>query len=213
MTELITHLPTILIAYLAITLALISPGPNVLAIMATSMEIGRKQALSMASGVAFGTFFIASLAALGLASILALYANAIYVIKVVGALYLAWLAFKAFKSALSTQDMSLTGKSRTETSSRKLFFSGLFVQVTNPKSIMAWVAILSIGLNIQTPIWVTTTIIIGATVISLGINSSYALLFSSGFMIKIYTKARRSIQTTFGVFFSFAAFKLFTSKV
>ncbi|NRA88641.1 MAG: LysE family translocator [Rhizobiales bacterium] len=213
MNEFLNHLPIILIAYLAFTLALISPGPNVLAIMATSMDLGRKQALSMASGVALGTFIIGALSALGLASLLALYANAIYVIKIIGAVYLAWLAFKAFKSALSKQDMSLAGKAKLASSNSKYFFSGLIVQVTNPKSIMAWVAILSIGLNVQTPNWVIATIVIGTAFISLGINSSYALLFSSNFMVKLYAKARRSIQTAFGIFFSFAALKLFTSKI
>ena len=41
MNEFLQYLPGILLSMSAITLALMSPGPNVLAVMGTSMSIGR----------------------------------------------------------------------------------------------------------------------------------------------------------------------------
>lgn len=58
MTDLAPHLPGLFIAYGMLSLGLFSPGPNILAIIGTSMERGRGEGLALAVGVSLGTFFL-----------------------------------------------------------------------------------------------------------------------------------------------------------
>ena len=56
MEQIYTYLPGILLAYSAFLLGVSSPGPNVLAIIGTSMGVSRKAGISLALGVASGSF-------------------------------------------------------------------------------------------------------------------------------------------------------------
>ena len=56
MTEFQQYIPGVLMSLSAVTLALMSPGPNILAVIGTSMGVGRKQGMALALGVGCGTF-------------------------------------------------------------------------------------------------------------------------------------------------------------
>ena len=62
MTELQLYLPGVLLSLSAVMLALMSPGPNILAVIGTSMGVGRRQGISLALGVGCGTCLWVSLA-------------------------------------------------------------------------------------------------------------------------------------------------------
>ncbi len=81
-------------------IATASPGPSNMAIMATAMRDGRLPALVLAAGVITGSLFWAVLTATGLSAVLATYAQALFIIKILGGVYLLYLAFRAGKSAL-----------------------------------------------------------------------------------------------------------------
>src|ERR1044072_2031417 len=98
MSDVSTYLPGILMSYSAFLLAIASPGPNVLAVIGTSMAVGRRSGIALALGVAAGSFLWALLTAAGLSALLSTYASALVVIKIFGGLYLLWLAYKAFRS-------------------------------------------------------------------------------------------------------------------
>ncbi len=212
MTELPTYLPGILLAYTAFLLAIASPGPNILAIIGTSMSVNRTSGMALAAGVAIGTLTWATLTVFGLAALLATYASALLAIKIFGGIYLLWLAYKSLKSAMSKQDinaMQLAGGRRTPIG---YFKRGYIIQMTNPKAAMAWVAIISLGLKEGAPMWVGGAIVGGTFVLSLVIHQMYALAFSTPVMVQIYGRARRFIQGTLGAFFALAGLRLLTSK-
>ena len=54
MDQISIYLPSIILAYTAFLLSIMSPGPNILAIMGTSMSIGRSSGIALALGVASG---------------------------------------------------------------------------------------------------------------------------------------------------------------
>jgi len=212
MAEITLYLPGILLAYTAFLLAIASPGPNVLAIMGTSMSVGRPEGLALAIGVSMGTLIWSTLAVTGLTALLSQFSIALVAIKIFGGLYLLWLAYKAFKSAASKHDIeakALEGGSRT-----KLQYArrGLIIQMTNPKAAMAWVAIVSLGIQANAPLWVGLAIIAGTFALSVLAHTLYALAFSTPLMVRIYGRARRTIQATLGTFFAFAGLKLLTSR-
>ena len=206
------YLPGILMAYAAFLLAIASPGPNILAVIGTSMAVNRRSGVALAIGVATGSFTWAVLTVIGLSAILSTYATALIVIKVFGGLYLLWLAYKSFRSAMAAQEV--VGKELAGGRRWLLGYvtRGYIIQMTNPKAALAWIAIISLGLSEDAPLWVGAVIVLGTFALSLGIHILYALAFSTPVMVRIYSGARRYIQATLGVFFAFAGIRLLTSR-
>ncbi len=212
MQEFLLYLPGIILAYSAFLLGIASPGPNVLAVMGTSMSVGRPSGIALALGVATGSFTWAVLTAIGLAAILSTYAVALLAIKITGGLYLLWLAYKSFKSAMSQHDIDakeLTGGPCTPIG---YLTRGYTIQMTNPKATLTWIAIMSLGLQDGAPLWVSAVIVLGTFILSVVLHVTYAVAFSTPFMVRVYARARRAIQATLGTFFAIVGIKLLTSR-
>jgi amino acid exporter len=212
MESISTHLPGILLSYGAFLIAIASPGPNVLAVIGTSMSVNRSSGIALALGVATGTLTWAILTAVGLSALLATYASALVAIKVLGGLYLLWLASKAFRSAASSHDIeakALAGGRRTAWGYAR---RGYVVQMTNPKAVLAWIAIISLGLTPGAPLWVAAAIVLGTFVLSVLIHMLYAVAFSTTTMVRLYARARRAIQVALGSFFAGAGIRLLTDQ-
>ncbi len=212
MHDVINYLPGIILAYSAFLLAIASPGPNILAVIGTSMAVGRKSGIALAFGVAGGSLTWAILTLFGLSAVLAAYASALLLIKIFGGLYLLWLAYKSFKSAASKSDIEaeeLAGGRRTPIG---YFQRGYIVQMTNPKAALAWIAIFSLGLQDGAPLWVGVAIVVGTFVMSVAIHMLYAVAFSTPVMVRLYGRSRRGIQLVLGAFFGFAGLRLLTSR-
>ncbi len=206
------YIPGIILAYSAFLLAIASPGPNILAVIGTSMGVGRSSGIALALGVACGSFTWALLTVAGLSALLATYASALIAIKIFGGCYLLWLAYKSFKSAASNHDIEqseLAGGKRSPFGYAK---RGFIIQMTNPKAALAWIAIISLGLKQGAPLWVGLAIVFGTFALSIVIHTMYAIAFSTPAMVRIYSKARRYIQASLGAFFAFAGIKLLTSR-
>ncbi len=212
MEHISAYLPGILLAYSAFLLAIMSPGPNVLAVMGTSMSVNRRSGLALAMGVAGGSFCWAILTAVGLSAVIAAYSSALVAIKIAGGLYLLWLAYKSFRSALSAHDVEAVELAGGRRQPIGYFLRGFVIQMTNPKAALAWIAIISLGLKDGAPVWVALVIVAGTTVLSVVIHALYAVAFSSAPMVRLYARARRLIQGTLGVFFAFAGIRLLTGR-
>ena len=91
MDSIAAYVPGILLAYSAVMLALMSPGPNILAVIGTSMGVGRRQGIALALGIACGTFLWVSLTVIGFTAVVASYAALMAVLKILGGFYLLWL--------------------------------------------------------------------------------------------------------------------------
>lgn len=213
MQDISIYLPGIIMAYTAFLLAIASPGPNILAIIGTSMSVDRGSGIALAFGVAFGSFTWAALTIIGLSALLSTYANALLIIKIFGGLYLLWLAYKSLKSAAAKHDIEAMGLAGEKRSAIGYTRRGYIIQMTNPKAALAWIAIISLGLQQGAPLWVGLAIIIGTFLLSIAIHVIYAVAFSTTVMVRIYGKARRKIQFTLGIFFGFAGVKLLISEV
>lgn len=212
MQDISLYLPGILLAYSAFLLAIASPGPNILAVVGTSMSVNRASGMSLAMGVATGSFTWALLTVFGLSAILATYASALLFIKIFGGLYLLWLAYKSFKSAASSHDIEAKELAGGRCTPLGYFQRGYIIQMTNPKAALAWIAIISLGLQEGAPLWVGAVIVLGTFALSIIIHLLYAVAFSTPLMVRVYGKARRVIQGVLGTFFALAGLRLLTSK-
>lgn len=212
MDQIAVYLPGILLAYSAFLLSIISPGPNLLAILGTSMSAGRRPGVALAFGISTGSFIWAMLTAIGLSALIASYALALTVIKVAGGLFLLWLAYKSFRSAVNTAELEVARQTAGDDTMVRCYMRGLMVQMTNPKAALAWVAIISLGLQAGAPAWVALVIVLGTAFLSVVVHLLYALAFSTTVVLRVYGRARRWIQGVLGLFFAFAGLKLLVSR-
>ena len=216
MTDFIQYLPAYLpgigLSYAAFLIAIASPGPNVLALISTSMSVGRKAGMALALGISFGSLTWALLTAFGLSALLMNYAHALTTIKIIGGIYLFWLAYNAFKSAAPRSDLTLKALVGGRRTPLGYAVRGYTVHMTNPKAVLAWVAIIALGLPPEAPLWVGLAIVFGCFGLSIAVHLTYALVFSTPIMSSLYLRARRGIQATLGIFFTFSRLKLLLSR-
>jgi amino acid exporter len=202
------EISSLLLALGIFSIGFISIGPNILAIIGTSMERGRESGVRLALGVGTGSAVWATLTVAGLTALITAYAGLVTLLKIFGAAYLLWLAYRAFKSAtnsnVDTKPKAAKG--------RNLFLQGMAIQLTNPKAALQWIAIVGLGLGNEAPLWVGLVLIVTATTLSLLVHVLYAITFSTQPVIVFYRKARRWIDGALGVFFTFAAFKIATYR-
>ena len=186
----------------------ISIGPNILSIIGTSMERGRRQGSRLALGVATGSAIWATLTVAGLTALITAYAGVVLVLKAFGVVYLLWLAFKSFRSAANRSG----GDKPKPASGRNLYLHGLSVSMTNPKAALQWIAIVGLGLGPDAPLWVGVTLIVVTTTLSVAVHLLYARTFSTRPVVEFYRRSRRWVEVALGAFFSFAAYKIATYR-
>jgi amino acid exporter len=213
MDELSVYFHGIVLAYTVALLGLMSPGPNILSVIGTSMGAGRRDGAMLALGIGLGAFGWGLLTLAGLSTLIRAYAAVVTTIKIAGGAYLLWLAFKAFKSAASRVDPKFGAiKNAAPAGPWRLLLRGLVIQLTNPKAALTWIAIVSLGVRGEAPRWVGLSIVLGTGVLSILGHLGYALLFSTRSMAAVYAKARRAIEAFLGFFFCFAGVKLLASR-
>lgn len=207
-----TLLQYLLPVWTAYVLATASPGPSNMAIMGTAMERGRRPAFALVAGIITGSMTWAVLAATGLSAILATYANAMTIIRIVGGLYLLFLAYKSAKSAMTATIERADAASTRAKGYGTLYRNGLFLHLSNPKAIFTWISIMSLGVQPGMPAHTLPIMLGGSVLLSVTIFGGYALLFSSPPMVAIYRSARRWFEGAMAAFFAYAGLRLLLAR-
>ncbi|MCJ8149712.1 LysE family translocator [Shinella sedimenti] len=214
MTDLTPYLPQLAVAWTAYFIATASPGPAILAIIATSVSRGRQAGVALALGVLTGSYIWAILTASGLSALIRTYGEAIIVLKIVGGCYLLYLAWNAWRSACRSDESHRARMiAMPALSLRRQYLKGLGIHLTNPKAIFAWIMLTSLGMPPGAPGGVMATFIAGCMIIGVCVFLGFALVFSLGPVHRAYLKSRRAIEGVMAAFFAFAGFKLLTTRL
>jgi len=195
----------------AALLATASPGPSTLAIAGTAMAHGRTQALALVAGIACGSWSWSVAAALGLGAVMQANAWVFEVLRYCSAGYLLFLAYKSARSALSPGQARL--RSVSTGNYRAAYGKGLAMHLTNPKAILFFGALFSVGVPVS-----ASPLEIGSVVVVVGLQSlmvfvAYALLFSSGRIVTMYLRLGRWFEGVFAVAFGLAGISLLTRRL
>ncbi len=196
----ISYLPDIAATLFAQALALISPGPAVLALMSTSMEKGRSAGLAMALGIAFGSMLWAALALFGMSQLLQTFPRMEIALELLGGAFFIYLglgSLRRISKRLSAEDAIVENLSNFW----RYMLQGFLIQASNPKAILVWLSLGLFAIKPTTPQWVPLVIVIGALLNSMLFNGAYALLFSSDWMMKQYLRWQKGLKLAFGVVF------------
>lgn len=208
MSSIHSYWPGILLAYTTYIVSAISPGPAMLATMGTAMESGRNAGIALGLGIALSALVWGVLAFLGLSTLLVAYAGILDIIRVLGCLYLLYLAWKAFGSALSSYELNVERTGAKEYKPFDMFVRGCLLNLANPKAVLTWLAIISLAIEPGAPVWTIFAVLAGTIGFSVVFYTLIAVLFSTPKMVAVYSRARRWIDGTLGLVFTYSAYKL-----
>ncbi len=117
------------------------PGPSLLFTIGRALTVGRREALLSVVGNALGLVAQVGLVALGLGAIVAASAAAYTVVKLAGAAYVVWLGVSAIRNRASGRAVLERQEPTAEVGAHAVR-TGFIVGVTNPKTIVFFVAFL-----------------------------------------------------------------------
>ncbi len=128
----------------SILLALV-PGPDNIFVLTQSMLQGKKAGFIVVLGLCTGLLFHTFMVVVGVSVLFQTSIIAFTFLKIIGALYLLYLAWQLFKSSNSKIE---TKKSHL-IEYKKLYFKGIFMNITNPKVSLFFLAFLPQFTNIN----------------------------------------------------------------
>ena len=130
------------IAFLVASILFIQvPGPSLLFTLGRALTVSLRDALLSVVGNALGVVAQALLVAVGLGAVVATSATAYSVLKLAGAAYVVWLGIQAIRHRGDARTALLSGERPPERTAAALR-TGFLVGVTNPKTIVFFVAFL-----------------------------------------------------------------------
>jgi len=118
------------------------PGPSVLFMLSRALTVSLRDALISVVGNGLGLVTQVVLVALGLGAVVAASATAYTVLKVVGAVYVIYLGIQAIRHRSDARHALLEGGSPPPEGRGRALGTGFVVGVTNPKTIVFFVAFL-----------------------------------------------------------------------
>ncbi len=182
---------SVLTFVLASAVLIVIPGPSVLFVIGRSIALGRRAGVLSVLGNALGTVPAILLTAFGVGAIVAASEVAFTIIKIVGAIYLAWLGVQAIRH----RHAHVTGPAAASSSSWKLLRQGFIVGLTNPKTIAFFVAVLPQFVDPDTgPVWLQL-LLLGLIFEVLAVASDGAWALAAGTARNWFAKSPRRISS------------------
>ncbi len=196
------------------TLSLIlgfAPGPDNIFVLMQSATEGRRAGMVVVLGLCAGLVVHTLAIALGLAAVFASSATAFTVLKIVGAAYLVYLAWGAFRAPTG----DLTGQPLRQRSMGRLFVRGLVMNLTNPKVVFFFLALLPQFVqpgrgSVSLQLMALGGIFIAATLLSFGSITVFAAAVSA--RLKRSPQAQRVLNWVAGTVFLGMAARLAISE-
>ena len=196
-----------LVTLAGLMLGQMAPGPNLLAVAGAALGQGRRAAVFVTLGVATAIFVWVTVAAFGLATVLAVYPSLLTAMKLLGGGYLCYLALSALRAAWRGGDPAFR-VNRADWTALDAWRHGLLVNITNPKSALLWAAVSTFlfGSGLSAPQVLAFAPIGFAS--AFVVYGTYGMLFSSGLARRAYARSARSIEALFGMAFGAIGGKL-----
>jgi len=127
-------------------------------------------------------------------------------VRYLGAAYLLYLGFKSLRSAIAKGRAGTDRRPRR--SARHHFLAGLMLHLTNPKPILFFGTLFTIGVPAGTGMAELALVVLVIGLNNAMIFLAYALLFSNAAMACAYAGARRFFESVFALLFGFAGIRI-----
>ncbi|MFK5979900.1 MAG: LysE family translocator [Rhizobiaceae bacterium] len=199
---------------IAAILLIFTPGPDMTLFLGRTLSQGRANGMASMLGASVGVFVHTTLAALGISALIAASPAAFNLLRIVGALYLAWLAIQAIRTGTSFE---LKNKKESPTSLFSNWMMGIGINLLNPKIVLFFITFLPQFVSVNEAHAAGKMLFLGAYFAVLAtIFGAIIILLVDRFTttMKENPKAIRIVDYVFaGVFGAFAVKILFAERV
>ncbi|MET1256017.1 LysE family translocator [Aliikangiella maris] len=185
---------SLIIVTLAGCLLAVTPGPSMFYVLSRSMSQNTRAGLASSAGLAVGGICHALAAAFGLASIIAINHHLFLLVQIFGVTYLAYLGFSCFKS--SAQSHRLIIEKQKDCGYQKIFWQGVLVEISNPKTILFFVAFIPSLLSDSSDITTSQLLILGMLIPITALPSDLFVSLAGG---KLAQKLKCNLWITNGL--------------
>lgn len=197
--------------FVFLLLGVMSPGPSFILVAQTAMAKSRSEAIAVSVGMGVGATIFAIIASAGLFVLLDTVPWFYIGLKVVGGSYLCFLAFKMWRSSNKPVDTNITSNKKNS-GILKMFFSGLFTQLSNPKTAIVFGSVFAAFLPKDVPEYSYYIIAASTFIIDSVWYVLVATLLSTSKAQKAYIKFKKYICRVAGTFMGGLGVKLIFSQ-
>ena len=191
-------------AFIPITLLFlagwVTPGPNTIAVISTSLTSGRQAGVMVALGIASGVIIWAGLAVFGVVLIFELFPVLSIGVKLSGAAYLFWMGTEQLRTAYRGNGLNIRNEALRH-SSQGAFRRGIMVIMTNPKAVFFFGSLLTSFVPAEASGVMLGVIVLYSGVFAAVSHSITAAVFSTAYIIEKYRTYRKLISTVLGFLF------------
>lgn len=132
-------------------LALLSPGPDFVLVVKSSIRNKGKNAIGIAVGIALANAVYIGLCLVGVGSILAASVPIMIALKIIGGLFLIYLAIQALKARRSSYEMLEVSESKGASTNPSSFHyelaTGFMSGILNPKNLLFYLSLFTVVLT------------------------------------------------------------------
>ena len=176
---------------LASILIAFSPGSGAVLAMSPGLSYGVRRTQATIAGLQVGLLVILLVAGAGVGSLLIASELAFSVVKTLGAGYLIYIGWQQWRSsqALTPDDGGTPATDPKALSPRRLFFTGLLTNVTNPKGILFMVAVLPQFINPARPLWLQL-LVMAATTVAIDLLVMHGYAYAASRLQRLFRNAQ-----------------------
>jgi len=212
MVQFIPDLPIILAFALATIVLAITPGPDMALFISRTINYGRAHGIASVSGALTGLFIHTLLAAFGVTLLLLLAPTAFFFLKMAGAIYLFWLAIQAIRVGSS---ISLQRKTKSAPTLMQSYFTGLAINLTNPKIILFFVTFLPQFVSATDPNASQKLIFLGVEFLLISVPIVLSIILLANWLGEVLAnsiRAQRALNWSFAAVFAAFAVTILASE-
>lgn len=143
----------------ASVLLTLSPGPDILYVLTTSLRKGFTSSIYLSFGLCSGLIVHTSLVGLGISQVIYNNLGLLWLIKIFGASYMLWLALKVYKSDAG---IKMDTTQHMEQSKIRYYRQGFLMNVLNPKVTLFFLAFLPQFIDYEKGLVFSQAIVLGA---------------------------------------------------
>jgi threonine/homoserine/homoserine lactone efflux protein len=174
------------------------------------MSKGRRTSLIYGAGLSTGLVFWGIIAASGMGAILQSSIYLLMVLKIFGGIYLLRLAYLSGKEAMKFNSAKIEMIDEN-VAGKNWFFRGVVMNISNPKTVIAWMATLSVGLGSNDGVFSLVSGLVVCMIVGFATNAMYSIFFSYRGVMNWYQHASRWVNGVTSFLFSIAGIGLLHS--
>jgi len=200
---------TLLLFFVTTFVVVLSPGPAVIAVTAESASNGFRSSLWVILGIAVANAFFFILSATGIVALILASSLLFAIIKWAGVAYLFYLGVSALFGRSGA--LNVKTKKKEKRSSYKVFLKGFILEISNPKALLYFSALLPQFIDISRPIAPQVAVLGLITfILDLVCYSFYAYLGWKSSNVGLKPLVVKLINKTAGSMLIFAGLKMAT---